>query len=143
MTLPGLSEAGQRWQALSANNRAILLLLSSTFTGACMLALIKGMAVRYDSFQIAFFRSAFAFVAFLPIAMATRFDLMRTTYLWQHIWRTMIGVFGMCASYYAVARLPLALSTAISFAAPLFIVVLAVAVLGETVRWRRWLATAV
>jgi drug/metabolite transporter (DMT)-like permease len=140
---PQLSTIGQRWRALSPNNRAILLLLSSTFTGACMLALIKGMAVRYDSFQIAFFRSLFAFLVFLPIAAATRFDLMRTTYLWQHIWRTSIGVFGMCASYYAVARLPLALSTAISFAAPLFIVVLAVAVLGETVRWRRWLATAV
>ncbi len=138
-----MNAVGERWQSLSANNRAILLLLSSTLTGACMLALIKGMGARYDSFQIAFFRSFFAFLVFLPLAMATRFELMRTAYLWQHIWRTMIGVVGMCTSYYAVARLPLALSTAISFAAPLFIVVLAVFVLGETVRWRRWLATAV
>lgn len=134
--------AGERWRTLPPNTRAILLLLCSTLTGACMLALIKGMAVRYDSFQIAFFRCFFAFLAFLPFALASRFEIMRTAILWQHIWRTMVGMVGMCASYYAVARLPLALSTAISFAAPLFIVVLAVLLLGETVRWRRWLATA-
>jgi len=132
-----------RWQALAANNRAILLMLVSTSTVAIMLALIKGMAVRYDSMQIAFFRAFFAFATFLPFGLYQSGLLcMRTSFPGQHVWRGMIGVVGMNASYYAVAHLPLALSTAISFAMPLFVVVLAVLFLGETVRWRRWLATA-
>jgi drug/metabolite transporter (DMT)-like permease len=133
-----------RWRALSDNSRAILLMLVSTMTVACMLALIKGMAVRYDSLQIAFFRSIFAFLTFLPFGLAQNgFACMRTFHIGHHVGRGMIGVVGMNANYYAVAILPLALSTAISFTTALFIVVLAAIVLGEAVGWRRWLATGI
>src|SRR3546814_14534894 len=49
----------------------------------------------------------------------------------------------MVCSFYAVGRLQLADFTALSFTQPLFVTVLAVALLGEVVRWRRWVATAV
>src|SRR3546814_13987909 len=49
----------------------------------------------------------------------------------------------MVCSFYAVGRLHLADFTALSFTQPLFVTVLAVALLGEVVRWRRWVATAV
>jgi len=133
-----------RWRALPDNGRAILLMLVSTMTVACMLALIKGMAVRYDSMQIAFFRSVFAFLTFLPFGLAqSGLGCMRTFHVGHHVGRGMIGVVGMNANYYAVAILPLALSTAISFTTALFIVVLAALVLGEAVGWRRWLATGI
>jgi drug/metabolite transporter (DMT)-like permease len=47
----------------------------------------------------------------------------------------------MVAGFYATTRLPLTDSTAISFAAPLFMILTAIFLLGETVRWRRGLAT--
>lgn len=43
---------------------------------------------------------------------------------------------------YAVTHMPLADATAINFSKPLFMIFLAVALLGERVRWRRWSATA-
>jgi len=49
----------------------------------------------------------------------------------------------MLCTFYALANLPLATAVTILFAKPLFMIVLAVLFLGETVRWRRWLATAV
>src|SRR3546814_6695967 len=49
----------------------------------------------------------------------------------------------MVCSFYAVGRLHPADFTALSFTQPLFVTVLAVALLGEVVRWRRWVATAV
>jgi drug/metabolite transporter (DMT)-like permease len=56
------------------------------------------------------------------------------------------GVFGLMAmycSYYAIAHIPLADYTALSFTKPLFATVLAVLILQEIVRWRRWTATLV
>ena len=143
MTIRGMSDAEARWRALSSNARAILWMLLAVVCFAVMTALIKGMAARYDSFQIAFFRSFFAFLSFLPLAAMRGFKAMRTAYPFQHVWRGMVGVCAMFTGYYSVAHLPLALSTSISFATPLFLVVLAVLALGETVGWRRWLATAV
>ena len=49
----------------------------------------------------------------------------------------------MYCSYYALARIELAAYNALSFSKPLFAIVLAVIVLHETVRWRRWAATFV
>lgn len=138
-----MAGAGRRWHGLSANTRAILWMLLGTVMFSVMTALIKGMAVRYDSFQIAFFRSFFAFLTFLPIALFTGFHAFRTALPLQHVARGLVGVAAMLTGYYAVANLPLALSTSISFATPLFLVVLAVVALGETVGWRRWAATVV
>ncbi|MBL8704799.1 MAG: DMT family transporter [Rhodospirillales bacterium] len=138
-----MTAAGDRWRALTPNARAILWMLVATVMFSIMTALIKGMAARYDSFQIAFFRSLFAFLTFAPVALLSRGAVFRTAYPWQHVSRGMVGVMAMLTGYYSVANLPLALSTSISFAAPLFIVVLAVLALGETVGWRRWAATGV
>ncbi|MCC7048278.1 MAG: DMT family transporter [Alphaproteobacteria bacterium] len=143
MTVRGMAGAGKRWQGLSANTRAILWMLLGTVMFSVMTALIKAMAARYDSLQIAFFRSFCSFLTFLPIVLAGGFQAFRTAMPMQHVLRGLVGVMAMLSGYYAVANLPLALSTSISFATPLFLVVLAVFVLGETVGWRRWGATAV
>ncbi|MBT6117948.1 MAG: DMT family transporter, partial [Rhodospirillaceae bacterium] len=44
--------------------------------------------------------------------------------------------------YYAVSSIPLAEATALFFTLPLFVVVLAATMLGETIGWRRWAAVA-
>ena len=54
-----------------------------------------------------------------------------------------IGYASMALGFYAVTHLPLAEAMALSFTRPLFLVVLAVIFLGESVRWRRWSATGV
>ncbi|MCK6449895.1 MAG: DMT family transporter [Alphaproteobacteria bacterium] len=139
----GLSTAGRRWRGLSANTRAILWMLLGTAMFATMTALIKALAAHYDSFQISFFRSFFAFLVFLPVGLIQGLPALRTSCPMLHIRRGLVGTSSMLTGYYSVAHLPLALSTSISFAAPLFLVVLAVLALGEIVGWRRWLATAI
>lgn len=139
----GISAAGQRWRGLSANARAILWMMLGTLMFSIMTGLIKALAAHYDSFQISFFRAFFAFLVFLPVGLLQGWSSVRTSCPLLHIRRGLIGTSSMLTGYYAVAHLPLALSTSISFAAPLFLVVLAVLALGEVVRWRRWLATAI
>jgi drug/metabolite transporter (DMT)-like permease len=65
----------------------------------------------------------------------------RTTHSYGHFLRGAVGVAATVAGFYATTRLPLTASTAISFTAPLFMILTAIFVLGEKVRWRRGLAT--
>ncbi len=44
----------------------------------------------------------------------------------------------MICAYIGIAKLELATYTALSFTKPLFAVILAVFILKEDVRWRRW-----
>lgn len=74
-------------------------------------------------------------------------DSVSGTLIPVHPWwltlRTVAAVItGVCA-YYAFSVLPLAETHAILFASPLIITVLAIPILGETVRIRRWMAVLV
>ncbi|MBE0412117.1 DMT family transporter [Yoonia sp.] len=105
---------------------------------------VKVLGGIYAPFQIVFFSVLFSF----PLATVTLMrDSKPGTLLPVHPWwmavRTIATVItGVCA-FYAFSVLPLAETYAILFAAPLLITVLAIPVLGETVRLRRWLAVIV
>jgi drug/metabolite transporter (DMT)-like permease len=102
---------------------------------------VKFLGQRLDVFQISFFRCVFGLLAVIPFLYGTNSYFLQGR-VSLHILRAFVGLAGMMCSYYAVSHLPLATATAISFTKPLFLIVLAVLFLGETVRWRRWAATA-
>ena len=107
-----------------------------------MSALVKLFGQRLDSCQIAFFRCFFGFIAILPfVLLKPGRHAFRTTHFYGHFVRAAIGVAAIIAGFYATTRLPLSDSTAISFTAPLFMILTAIFLLGEKVRWRRGLAT--
>lgn len=108
-----------------------------------MALMIKLLGDRLDSFQIAFFRCLIGFLAILPFVAGYGISTLRTRSLKIHLLRGIFGLVAMFSSYYAVAHMPLASYTALSFTKPLFATVLAVLILRETVRWRRWSATLV
>ena len=58
----------------------------------------------------------------------------------MHGLRALFNVFGMLTFFYALSLIPLSRAAALSFSAPLFATVLAVLILGEVVRARRWTA---
>ncbi|MEZ5904858.1 MAG: DMT family transporter [Geminicoccaceae bacterium] len=79
----------------------------------------------------------------LPLMAQEGIGLWRTQRLGAHFGRALLGTGAMICGFYAFTHLPLAEATAISFTKPLFMVLLAALVLHETVRARRWTATAV
>jgi drug/metabolite transporter (DMT)-like permease len=84
----------------------------------------------------------FGFIAILPFVLfKPGRHAFRTTHFCSHFLRGAVGVAGLVAGFYATTRLPLTDSTAISFTAPLFMILTAIFLLGEKVRWRRGLAT--
>jgi drug/metabolite transporter (DMT)-like permease len=132
-----------RWAALPGNFRGGLWMVASGLAFTGLAVNIKVLGGRLPSIEIAFLRCFIAFLAILPLIAATGWGQLRTAHLRIHLWRGGLGIGAMFCSYYAVAHLPLATYTALSFTKPLFATVLAALVLKETVRWRRWSALAV
>jgi drug/metabolite transporter (DMT)-like permease len=123
----------------------IALKLVSTLLFAVMLGLIKVVAARVPTGEIVFARNFFALI---PVAIAIivardGMAVFRTRHPFGHIWRASAGVIAMILSFEAIARLPIADATALSYAAPLMTTALAVVLLGEKVRAYRWVAVIV
>jgi drug/metabolite transporter (DMT)-like permease len=68
---------------------------------------------------------------------------LRTTRLGMHMVRALCGLGTVVSIFAAVAWMPMAEATALSFTSPFFVTIGAALLLGETVRARRWLAVAV
>jgi drug/metabolite transporter (DMT)-like permease len=133
----------QRWRALPDNARGAFWVSLSALLFTSMSAVVKSQGAHLDSFQLAFLRAAFGFLLILPFALAGGMAVFRTTRLGMHITRGICGSIGLMCGFYALTHLSLADATAIGFTKPLFLIVLAALALGETVRARRWSATAI
>ena len=106
--------------------------------------IIKILGATYSPFQIVFFSVLLSF----PLAtVMLMHDAKPGTLVPVHPWwmalRTGAATVTGVSAFYAFSVLPLAQVYAILFATPLLITVLAIPVLGETVRFRRWMAVLV
>ncbi|BAM90347.1 conserved membrane hypothetical protein [Bradyrhizobium oligotrophicum S58] len=108
---------------------------------AVMFALIKKLGGEYPVGQIVFVRS---FFALLPILWLVRrlggYRLLRTERPGAHLRRSVAGLCSLFFSFTAVGMLPLATATALGYAAPLFITLFAIPLLGESIRLHRLVA---
>jgi drug/metabolite transporter (DMT)-like permease len=108
-----------------------------------MAAGVKWLA-HFPTGQIVFYRSFFALI---PIVIAARlyggYHLLGTTRPDAHAIRSGVGVLSMFLGFTALGMIPFADATAISFASPIFTVLLASMLLGERVHAVRWSAVAV
>ncbi|QTN36986.1 DMT family transporter [Cognatishimia activa] len=127
------------------SSRGILFKVIALFLFSIMASLVKASAPHVPSYQAVFFRSFFAMPIIL-IWLAQRHDLrtgLKTQNPFGHLWRGLIGTSAMVMGFSALGILPLPEVTAIGFAAPLFTVILAALLLGETIRIFRLTALAI
>ena len=116
--------------------RAIALKVISVLLFVIMASFIKAASAEVPPGETVFFRSLFA----LPVILGWlvfRGELatgLRTKNPMGHLWRGLIGTAAMGMSFAGLAILPLYEVKAIQYAMPLFVVILAAIVLGETVR---------
>ncbi len=142
-SLPVAQSWDRFWQGLSNNVRGALWLILACVFIATMGALVKTLGAHLNSFELAFFRAAFGLLSILPFAVRAGWGVLRTHRLPLHLARGTAGSIAMMCMFFALTHLTLADATAITFTTPLFLTVLAALVLHETVRRRRWTATAV
>lgn len=106
--------------------------------------LIKQLSGGYPLHQIVFARSAIGIIiSFGLVKFEGGWHLLKTDYFGLHIFRGLLVVVANMAFFLALAALPLAEATALFFAAPLFITLLSIPILGEKVGVMRLSAVAV
>nr|WP_277346092.1 DMT family transporter [Sneathiella chinensis] len=131
------------WEQIPDNGKGALWMLLGALLFSFMSVGIKHLGQELDSFQIGFLRAFIGLIVVLPFALRGGIRPLKTRVFKLHLARSLVGVTAMLCSFYAITQLPLADAVALNFTKPLFLILLAVLFLGEKVRWRRWLATAV
>jgi len=123
--------------------RGMALMLVSGLCVAAMAACVRHVSSDLHPMVIGFFRTVFGLLAFAPFLLRSGLEPLRTRRIGLHAVRGTLNVVGMLSYYMALSLAPLAKVTALGFSAPLFATVLALIVLGETIRARRITALVV
>ena len=124
--------------SIAAENpyRAITLKVISVLLFVVMASFIKAASAEVPPGEAVFFRSLFA-MPVIVVWLLSRGELrtgLRAADPKAHIFRGLIGSMAMGMSFAGLAILPLYEVKAIQYAMPLFVVILAAVMLGETVR---------
>ena len=145
-----MSGPGQRGEAAPAApgslrhdpRRGALLMIGSTLAFTLMSALIKWSATRIPVPELMFFRNFLAVPAVVVFALRRKAGL-RTRRFGGHLTRACTGLMAMGSSFWALTLMPIADQTAMAYTTPLFVILLAVPMLGERPGWRRWTGVGV
>lgn len=137
-----LEAARAGWFRLAPNTRGAIWLLCNAVTSTVLIVLVRLVGQDMPTIQLVFLRAAVGVLLVLPFVLRMGpARVLRTDHIAMHGVRAMFTFVSMNCFYYAYAVLPLADATAMIFTMPLFLIVLAVAFLGERVGWRRTSAT--
>lgn len=115
-------------------------MIASTIAFAGMHALIRQVSNDVHPFQIAFFRSFFGLVVFMPWILRSGLGVFATERLPLHVLRSVMNVVAMFMFFTSLSLSPLARVTALGFTAPIFAALMSVILLKERFRLRRWAA---
>ncbi len=128
---------------MSPNTQGAIWMALSAALFACADSTAKQLATGgIHVFEIAFMRYLIFIAVFGPYVLLFRRRALRTRHPYAHAARALLVSVAQILSYFALSRMFVADVTAINFARPLCITILAVLILRERVDWRRWVATA-
>ena len=129
---------------MGSNAKGALLALLSFAIYATHDVIVKALGGTYSPFQIVFFSVLFGFpLVTIMLIRDAQPGHLRPVHPWWTLLRTTAAVVTAVCAFYAFSTLPLAQTYAILFASPLLITILAIPILGERVRLRRWAAVIV
>ncbi len=118
-------------------------MVSGVFFFATTAVLIKYAGQTLHTFEVVFFRCLFGVLVVIPLLMQSGVRSLKIRKPGLHVLRVICAVIAMNSGFYALANLELATAISLSFTRPLFMILLAIVILGEVVRWRRGLATVI
>jgi drug/metabolite transporter (DMT)-like permease len=111
---------------------AIMQMLGGGMSFAVMNGIIKWLGHRYDVPTIFLWRSGSAFLIIVPLLFLSRgFGGLRTGRLFGHLLRGVFGIAGTLCFFWTMTQLPLGTAVTLAYAWPVFMLGIAVWVLGE------------
>jgi drug/metabolite transporter (DMT)-like permease len=117
--------------------RAAALVSAGSLTLVAMATLVKHLGNDLPAMEILFFRSAIGFLFVLPLFARDPLEPFRTKRPGMHLVRGAIGAVGNACFFWTITSMLLADAMALQFSRPLFMIPLAVLLLGESPGLRR------
>lgn len=127
----------------SDNLQAGIWLIADMSLNIWAISIVKALGGGYPSWQIVFLRALVGLLLLLPWVWRDRQAFAKVEHWGLQFLRIGLSTLTLTTSFFAVARLPLALFMTMNFTRPLILMVMAALVLGEKVPAARWAAGAV
>ena len=131
------------WLRLSGNSRGILWFLAASVSFSASAVCVKSLGRTMSVWEMSVLRSLVAVLILSPILLRAGLSVWKTQHLGSHVLRSTLGMCAMVLFFYSITHLDLALVSGLAFTRVLFVIVLAMLVLGEVVPWQRMVATGV
>ena len=128
---------------LSPSVLAVLFMILSGFFATTMHCLIRFATEDHHPFEVAFFRTIFVLIIFLPLVARNGITSLKSNNVKLQTFRAIVGSVAMLCMFYGLSITELAKATALMFTVPIFATILAILFLKEIVGIRRWLAMLV
>ena len=122
---------------------AVFLMIFSGFFATTMHCLIRFATEDHHPFEVAFFRTIFVLIIFLPLVARNGISSLKSNNIKLQTLRAIVGSVAMLCMFYGLSITELAKATALMFTVPIFATILAILFLKEIVGIRRWLAMIV
>ena len=119
---------------------AVLFMVLSGIFATSMHCLIRFATEENHPFEVAFFRTVFVLLIFLPFVVKNGFKTLKPNNIKLQSYRAVIGSVAMLCMFYGLSITALAKATALMFTVPIFATILAIIFLKEVVGIRRWSA---
>lgn len=107
------------------------------------LTIVKSVGLDYTAWQIVFLRAVMGFLMMIPWIIRQPSVFKNVQNLQLHALRVGLSTLTLTTSFFAIARLPFALFTAINFTRPLVLMVMAALVLRESISGKQWIAAVI
>ena len=122
---------------------AVFFMIFSGFFATTMHCLIRFATEDHHPFEVAFFRTIFVLIIFLPLVARNGISSLKSNNIKLQTLRAIVGSVAMLCMFYGLSITELAKATALMFTVPIFATILAILFLKEIVGIRRWLAMIV
>ena len=107
----------------------------------CLNVMMRQLSLHIDPFQTQFLRYVCGLLVLMPMVWTHGWTAYRPQQMGGQFARGALHTVALCLWFIALPHITLADTTAISFTAPLFIMLGAYIFFREPMRWDRWLAT--
>ena len=122
---------------------AVFFMIFSGFFATTMHCLIRFATEDHHPFEVAFFRTIFVLIIFLPLVARNGISSLKSNNIKLQTFRAIVGSVAMLCMFYGLSITELAKATALMFTVPIFATILAILFLKEIVGIRRWIAMLV
>ena len=142
LPLIGTIQAG--WVKISPNIRGACFVVTGAFLLIVMASLVKHLGQEMPAFEVLFVRFLAGLIVILPLVWKMGFvKTLRTKKIHLHATRGLVGFVGNMFFFFALIHISLADTVTIQFSRPLIMIVIAAMFLGETVGYKRGIATLI